>query len=85
MKKRLLLLAMTLAVLIIAMTGGCSYNAIDKDTSEGDGRLTLIYEDGLCTIYRDNDTGVQYISQYNRGTCVMVNDDGTPYTGGDAE
>ena len=32
----------------------------------------------------NNATGVQYFARSNSGTCVMVNADGTPYTGEDA-
>jgi len=33
-------------------------------------------------VYRHEQTGVYYIATNNGGVCVMVNADGTPYTGG---
>lgn len=39
--------------------------------------------DGLQVVKEfANSSGVQYFSRYKSGTCVMVNADGTPYTGG---
>ena len=56
---------------------GC-WNDSDVQTSGSDGRLTYLYNDGFNTIVRDNQTGVQYLSRSNCGTCVMVDVDGKP-------
>ena len=45
-----------------------------------DYRMSLLYNDGFCLIYRDNNTNVQYI-RIGNGVTVMLNPDGTPYTG----
>lgn len=74
MKLKTILFATILTVgLLIA---GCGSTVADEST-----RISLIYTDSTVYIYRDNETGVQYISRYNAGTCVMVDADGNPYTG----
>ena len=68
------------AVMLLALCG-CGFNKAGKaERQENDGRMTVVYNDGFCVIYRDNETGVHYLSR-NAGFCVMVNADGTPYTG----
>lgn len=79
MKKAVLIVLVL--VLAAVLLSGC-YNKVSKDAESADGRMTIIYIDGWATIYRDNETGVQYFSRVNCGTCVMVNADGTPYIGG---
>lgn len=72
---------MLCAVMLLALCG-CGYNKAGRDERQGnDERLTVIYNDGYCVIYRDNETGVQYFTRPNAGSCVLVNADGTPYTG----
>ena len=71
------------AVMLLALCG-CGYNKAGRDErQENNGRMTVVYNDGFCVIYRDNETGVQYFSRSYAGSCVMVNADGTPYTGED--
>lgn len=60
---------------------GCSFIESSDDTAKNDDRMTVVYSDGWHIIYRDNETGVQYLEYCHGGTCVMVNPDGTPYTG----
>lgn len=36
-------------------------------------------------VYRHEQTGVYYIVTYKGGVCVVVNADGTPYTGGEKQ
>ena len=66
------------AVMLMALFG-CGYSKSVPD--ERQERMTVVYTDGFCVIYRDNETGVQYFSRSNAGSCVMVNADGSPYTG----
>lgn len=73
--KRLICIA--LCAVMALMLIGCAAKAEAKDND----RLTVIYASGVITILQDNATGVQYISRVQGGTCVMVNADGTPYTG----
>ena len=48
----------------------CGFNKSNDDKTENDYRMTVVYNDGLCIIYRDNETGVQYFSRSNAGSCV---------------
>lgn len=69
MKKVICLLLCAVMLLVLC---GCGFN--------NDERMTVVYNNGRCVIFRDNETGVHYLSR-NAGFCVMVNADGTPYTG----
>lgn len=77
-------LCVLLAVIFALCLSGCnpnfSWNATKAQTEGNDGRMTLIYNDGWALIYKDNETGVQYL-RAGGGVTVMVNTDGTPYTG----
>lgn len=71
-------------ILCIAMTlalCSCGFNKSGNETNGNDCRMSVVYNDGFCVIYRDNETGVQYFSRADAGSCVMVNADGTPYVG----
>ena len=61
---------------------GC-WNKTGNEQSLNDNRISKLFGNGLVAIYRDNETGVQYITGAGSdgGICVMVNADGTPYTG----
>ena len=72
-------LVLIVCCLIIALTiSACVYDSV---TIENDNRISIIYVDSLCSIYRDNETGVQYLCT-THGVCVMRGEDGLPYTGG---
>lgn len=45
--------------------------------------MTICYDDSTVRVYRNEETGVYYIggASYRSGWSVMVNADGTPYTG----
>ncbi len=76
-------LVLIVCCLIIALTiSACVYNKTTRDNAQNDNRMSLIYADGFCSIYRDNETGVQYFGKANGGVCVMLGEDGLPYTGG---
>lgn len=71
-----------LVVLIVFAFCGCENKSNDEaplDTIH----ITNSYDDGVVQIYRHEETGVYYLggSSYRSGWCVMVNADGTPYTG----
>ena len=73
-------LVLIVCCLIIALTiSACVY---DRVTMENDNRISIIYVDSLCSIYRDNETGVQYFCTTHGGVFVMLGEDGLPYTGG---
>jgi len=79
MEKALKKIMLILCALMVLAMCGCA----EMETSENDGRITIIYYNTSVAIYRDNLTGVQYIGKTGGGgICVMVNADGTPYTGG---
>ena len=59
----------------------CACNKTEDGRAGNDYRMTVVYNDGFAVVYQDNETGVQYFSRANSGSCVMVNADGTPYTG----
>lgn len=71
-----------LAVLIVFAFCGCE-DSSDDETSLNTIHITNCYDDEVIQIYRHEETGVYYLggSSYRSGWCVMVNADGTPYTG----
>ena len=73
-------LCVILSFFLTVCLSGCNFNTFEQQTEGNDGRMTLIYNDGWALIYKDNETGVQYLRVGN-GVAVMVNTDGTPYTG----
>ena len=72
------IVAVILCVILVSCLSGCTYNENSTDTSGNDGRMKMIFNDGLAIIYVDTETGVQYFSRTNCGTCVMVDENGVP-------
>ena len=72
-----------LCVFILAVLCFSSCNEMGAYTGGNAERMTVVYNGGYVIIHRDNETGVQYISRSNCGTCVMVDKDGKPYIGGE--
>ena len=64
--------------LLVACLSACTFNASSADTNGNDGRMKMIFNDGFAIIYVDTETGVQYFSRENCGTCVMVDENGGP-------
>lgn len=64
---------------------GCDFNTTEVDKENNDGRMTLIYNDGVGIIYVDNETGCQYFSRAGCGTCLMVDENGDPLIYGKRE
>lgn len=79
------IMAIILCVLLVVSLTACNWNASCTDTSKSDGRMKLIFNDGFAIIYVDTETGVQYFSRSNCGTCVMVDENGNPIIYGDLE
>lgn len=71
-----------LTVLMIFAFCGCE-NTSDNETSLNNIHMTKCYDDEVIQIYRNEETGVYYLGgdSCRAGWCVMVNADGTPYTG----
>ena len=67
-----------LCVILMVCLTACIFNASSADTNGNDGRMKLIFNDGFAVIYVDMETGVQYFSRANCGTCVMVDENGDP-------
>lgn len=72
------LLAILLTIVIFLCLCGCGFNKIERNTDNGDARMTMIYNDFSVEIYVDNETGVQYIFGGYNGVCVMVDENGKP-------
>ena len=72
------IVAVLLCVILVSCLSGCTYNENSTDTSGNNGRMKMIFNDGLAIIYVDTETGVQYFSRTNCGTCVMVDENGVP-------
>ena len=72
------IVSVLLCVILVSCLSGCTYNENSIDTSWNDGRMTTIFNDGLAIIYADTETGVQYFSRTNCGTCVIVDENGVP-------
>lgn len=68
-----------ICIILLFALSACGWNESSNEAETHDGRMTIVYNDGFSIIYRDNETGVQYFSRSNSGSCVMVNPDGTPY------
>ena len=79
------IMAIILCVLLVVSLTACTLNTPSTDTSESDGRMKLIFNDGFAIIYVDTETGVQYFSRSSCGTCVMVDENGNPIIYGDLE
>ena len=74
-----------LCALLATCLSACTFNASSVDTNGNDGRMKLIFNDGFAIIYVDTETGVQYFSRSNCGTCVMVDENGLPIICGQLE
>ena len=72
------IVAVLLCVILVSCLSCCTYNENSTDTSGNDGRMKLIFHDGYAMIYVDTETGVQYFSRADCGTCVMVDENGDP-------
>lgn len=71
-----------LTVLLVFAFCGCESTS-GNETSLHNIHMTKCYDDGVIRIYRNEETGVYYLGgdTDRAGWCVMVNADGTPYTG----
>ena len=72
------IVAILLCVILVLCLSGCTFNTSSTDISGNDGRMKIIFNDGFAIIYVDTETGVQYFSRADCGTCVMVDENGDP-------
>ena len=77
-----LMLLLTILVLICT---GCNPTKTEYDDPDSAPKMMTVVDETMgYTIYRHDETGVHYFCRdggYGRAVCVMVNPDGTPYTG----
>ena len=76
------LIVALLTVLLVFAFCGCE-NTSDNATNSNKVHMVKYYDDEFIRIYRHEETGVYYLggNSWRAGWCVMVNADGTPYTG----
>ena len=72
------IVAVLLCVILVLCLSGCTFNTSSADISGNDGRMKIIFNDGFAIIYVDTETGVQYFTRADCGTCVMVDENGDP-------
>ena len=72
------IIALIICVCLIVCFSGCSWNTTEVLSENNDNRMTIIYNDGFAIIYVDNETGCQYFSRTDSGTCLMVDANGNP-------
>lgn len=75
------LIALIMCICLVVCLSGCDYppNTSEVNTENNDDRITLIYNDGFCLIYVDNETGCQYLTKGSgSGICLMVDENGNP-------
>lgn len=73
--------------LVITMVS-CGSNGGTTAEAGGNKTMEFVEKYGDFAIYRHTETGVCYLfinSGYGAGITVMLNSDGTPYTGGNEE
>ncbi|MBQ2174028.1 MAG: hypothetical protein II453_02790 [Alphaproteobacteria bacterium] len=77
-----------LTVLLVFAFCGCENtseceNTSRNETSLNNVHMTKCYDNSTIVVYRHDETGVYYLggASFRSGWCVMVNADGTPYTG----
>ena len=78
-----ILLATALTMLIILALSGCNTTKSTDDRNVP-SEMTIIDKTDDYVIYKHDKTGVCYfcvIGRYSKSVCVMLNPDGTPYTG----
>lgn len=73
MKKLLILLGLVACLSL----SSCDETA-RSEVLDSKNMFVVIYNDGHAIVYVDKETGVQYFSRSNSGTCVVVNEDGNP-------
>jgi len=76
--KRIIVFALSI-ILAALVLGGCGWNKSISANENNDGRMLLIYNDGFSSICVDTETGIEYYSRANCGTCVMIDSYGNPY------
>ena len=78
--KKLILIALILTACLSLCS--CGQEIDNTAITENESRFVVVFEDFYVTVYMDKQTGVQYFSKHDAGTCVVVDEDGKPLIGG---
>jgi hypothetical protein len=74
-----------LVTMLVAVCTGCNTTKTEyDDKDDAQEMMTVVDSTAGYTIYKHDETGVHYFCRdagYGKSVCVMVNADGTPYTG----
>ncbi len=82
MKKKIVVLCLLITLLVC--TGCNKTKTAYGDSDNAPKIMTVVDVTSGYTIYKHDETGVHYFCRdggYGRSVCVMVNPDGSPYTG----
>lgn len=77
------ILSVFMALMMVLVMTGCTKKAYETQT-DAPKMMTVVDDTAGYTIYKHDYTGVHYFCRdagYGKSVCVMVNADGTPYTG----
>lgn len=80
----LVALMLLLTILVMTCTGCGNTKKAYADADDAPKTMTIVDSTNGYTIYKHDETGVHYFCRdggYGKSVCVMVNADGTPYTG----
>ena len=80
--KKLIAILLTMLITFFVLSGCNPTKSIDDRNAPSE--MTVIDKTGGYVIYKHDKTGVCYfcvIGSYSKSVCVMLNPDGTPYTG----
>lgn len=67
-------IAITITILTLLTLAMCGCNKAEADNH----RLRILERGAMYEIYVDNLTGIQYLSTYKGGVCIMVDAEGKP-------
>lgn len=88
MKKKIIAFLLLVSALVCTGCGSknifSSTKAAYDDADDAPKMMTVVDSTGGYTVYKHDETGVHYFCRdagSGKSVCVMVNADGTPYTG----
>lgn len=86
MKKICIIICALLMAAMMTACDGTANMAVENTAVENEPteEMTIVIDGINYKVYKHNKTGVYYLNMstgYGEGVCVMLNADGTPYTG----
>lgn len=72
--KRVIAIVVAITILTLLTLALCGCN----EAEAGNHRLWILDRGAMYGIYVDNLTGIQYLSTYQGGICIMVDAEGRP-------